>query len=147
MRKILFITVLSFVSQAVFASPARFGGFSYSRDETGRVKLSDETLEFNQTYPPASQEDPPQTPFYLDEESLPSGTTDKYTFIYSLDDVYNEMEKDSPKYGSASSSGKYNLIPTYSVKELYENKNHTVQGQMVDDADEGEDDDFGDEEE
>ena len=109
MRKILFLIAFVFLSGELFAEPARLGGFSYSRDEYGRVKLSEETEIFNEG-PPALMEEVPELPFYLNEDLSDART------------------------GVAPHGDRYQLIPIYSTQELYNMQNGIVEeGEIEDD--------------
>ena len=113
MRKFLFFISFLVLSAEVFAVPARLGGFSYLKDEYGRVKLSEETEAFNKE-PPAEKEEP-LFPFYLNEDLSDART------------------------GVAPHGDRYQLIPIYSTQQLYDMKNGIVEeGEIEEDAEDEE---------
>ena len=115
MRKFLFFVVFLVLSAEVFAVPARLGGFSYSKDEYGRVKLSEETEIFNEGPPALMEEEEPLLPFYLNEDLSDART------------------------GIAPHGDRYQLIPVYSVQQLYDVKNGLVEeGEIEEDAEDEE---------
>lgn len=123
MKKFVFILIFCFCSIKAFASPARFGGFSYKRDELGRILLDEETEAFNEG--PAQLDEEPQQPYYLDENDIPVVSGDKYKLIYTIEDVYEELDKQNNKSGSINyntQAEKYKTPPIYSLKDLHEGK-------------------------
>ena len=123
MRKISIFLTFLLISTETFASPARFGGFSYKKDEYGRVALDENTEAFNEG--PAQLEEEPQQPYYLEEEDLPQQPQDKYQLIYTIDDVYKELEANEKKsnINYTIQDEKYTTPPVYSMKNLHEKKN------------------------
>lgn len=123
MRKISIFLTFLLISTETFASPARFGGFSYKKDEYGRVALDENTEAFNEG--PAQLEEEPQQPYYLEEEDLPQQPQDKYQLIYTMDDVYKELEATEKKsnINYTIQDEKYTTPPVYSMKNLHEKKN------------------------
>ncbi len=122
MKKFIFILVLCIYSIKAFASPARFGGFSYKKDDLGRVLLDDETEAFNEG--PAQLDEEPQQPYYLSDDDIPTESGDKYKLIYTMDDVYEELERQKKKTGLSYTPQpeKYKTPPIYSLKNLHEGK-------------------------
>ncbi len=122
MKKIVIILIFCFCSIKVFASPARFGGFSYKRDELGRILLDEETEAFNEG--PAQLDEEPQQPYYLEDDEIPSASGDKYKLIYTMEDVYEELERQENKnsINYTPQSEKYKTPPIYSLKDLHEGK-------------------------
>ncbi len=124
MRKLEILFVFLCISTETFASPARFGGFSYKRDELGRVALDDATQAFNEGPTQLSEE--PQQPYYLEEEDIPVEHSDKYKLIYTIEDVYSEIEASEKKanINYTPQEEKYKTPPVYSMKDLREKKNN-----------------------
>ena len=123
MRKISIFLTFLLISTETFASPARFGGFSYKKDEYGRVALDEITEAFNEG--PAQLEEEPQQPYYLEEGDLPQQPQDKYQLIYTMDDVYKELEATEKKsnINYTIQDEKYTTPTVYSMKNLHEKKN------------------------
>lgn len=122
MRKLGLILLFLFFHTEVLASPARFGGFSYRKDEYGRVILNEGSEIFNEG--PIQLEEEPEPPYYLDEDQLPSQSQDKYQLIYTMDDVYRELETTQKKtsINYKIQDEKYTTPPVYSMKDLHEGK-------------------------
>ncbi len=136
MKKIGLVIALFIISTETFASPARFGGFSYKRDDLGRVALDEETEAFNEG--PVQLSEEPQQPYYLEEEDLPVQSQDKYQLIYTMDDVYRELEANEKKSNINYSiqDDKYTTPPVYSMKRLHEKKNGVSNDDDTDDESE-----------
>ena len=137
MRKFGIFILFLFISTETIASPARFGGFSYKKDELGRVYLDDNTQAFNEG--PAQLSEEPEQPYYLEEGDLPAQSHDKYQLIYTIEDVYKELEATEKKSGVnyTPQEEKYKTPPVYSMKNLHEKKN----GATEDDTEEAEEED------
>ena len=135
MRKFGIILAFLIFSNEAFASPARFGGFSYNKDEFGRVVLNEASEAFNEG--PAQLEEEPDPPYYLDESDLPVQSQDKYKLIYTMEDVYNELEANEKKseIRYTPQKDRYKTPPIYSEKSLHEKKN----GLSDDDSSSGDD--------
>ncbi|MCR5506235.1 MAG: hypothetical protein K6F04_00105 [bacterium] len=133
MKKLNLILLFLLFSTNVFASPARFGGFSYKRDELGRVALDDETQTFNEG--PIQLEEEPQQPYYLEEGELPVQSQDRYQLIYTMDDVYREIEENQKKssINYTPQENKYTTPPIYSEKSLREKQNSPSEEDVSDD--------------
>ncbi len=97
--------IFCLISNIASANPGRFGGFTYNMDDKGRVKYDEKTTEltnnFNDNFAKGTGEEP-QKPYYLTKNNKKS------------------VEKD-----------KYNLVPTYSMKEIHSSK-HTTKGKISD---------------
>ena len=119
MRKLLFTLIILTYTTNAFAFPARLGGYSFHKDENGVVLLDDEGSIIYNEGPPALQEDLPEYPFYLTE--------------------------DSP--GLSKNFDKYETIPTYKESDIY-NKNFTYKqrGKIEKNNSDDEDEDFNDDE-
>lgn len=121
MRKFLFFVSFLVLSAEVFAVPARLGGFSYSKDEYGRVKLSEETEAFNEGPPALMEEEEPLFPFYLNEDLSDART------------------------GVTPHGDRYQLIPIYSTQQLYDMKNGIVEEGEIEEDVEDEEEEFEEE--
>ena len=91
MSRLFALMVLSCAAPAL-ASPGRLGGFSYARDDLGRIKEKPETEAFNSIEPPP----PPERPHYLNDDGTDART------------------------GVRSGGDKYKLPPVYSTQQLYD---------------------------
>ncbi len=140
MRKFGLVLLFCIFSNEIFASPARFGGFSYKKDEFGRVELDENTQAFNEG--PAQLDEDPEPPYYLEESELPVQSQEKYKLIYSIEDVYSELEANEkqPSINYTPEKEKYKTPPIYSEKSLRENKNGVSNNDDSDDEAESEED-------
>ena len=91
----LFALVFLLYALPAPASPGRLGGFSYARDDLGRIKQKQTTVDFNSMEPPPM----PERPHYLNED-----LTDART-------------------GVKPGADRYKLAPVYSTQQLYDMKN------------------------
>ena len=120
MRKLVLTILLCIFSAKVSASPARFGGFTYNRDEYGKPQLDEKTEIFNEG--PSQLEEDPEIPYYLNEDEVPVTSQNRYQLIYTIEDAYKEIDSQTSKktINYTVQGNKYKTVPIYSLKDLHE---------------------------
>jgi hypothetical protein len=91
MAKSVALVVFMYAVPAL-ASPGRLGGFSYARDDLGRIKQKPATEDFNNIQPPPM----PERPHYLNEDGTdartgikPGEDRHKLPQVYSAQQLYD----------------------------------------------------------
>ena len=98
-----FFIIFCLIANIAFASPERFGGFTYNLDDKGRVKYDKKTTTLTKNF----------------NKNFAKGINKKLKKPYYLKESNKKtVEKD-----------KYDLVPTYSLKQIHNSK-HTEKGKI-----------------